>query len=310
MKDLVIIGSGPAGYTAAIYAARADLKPLLLTGPQPGGQLTMTTDIENFPGFPGGLSGFDLLENMKKQSEDFGTEIINDTVTGCDFSTPENLKIFTESKKTIETRTVIIATGASARLLGLDAEEKLMNKGVSACATCDGAFYRDVPVAVVGGGDTAVEEALFLTRFASKVHIIHRRDQLRASKIMAEKAKKHDKINICWDSVVEDILDIEKDEVTALLLKNVKTNEISTLECGAVFMAIGHTPNTSAFKDALQIDEQGYIKIIGQGSHTGVEGVFVAGDCADKTYRQAITAAGMGCKASIDAERYLEDLDL
>ncbi len=305
MRNVVIIGSGPAGYTAAIYTARANLEPLLFAGIQRGGQLTMTTDIENFPGFPEGISGFELMMNLENQAKRFGTEIINDTVTSVDFSNPDCLKINSESGKIIETKTVIIATGASARFMGLDAEEKLLNKGVSACATCDGAFFRNVPVVVVGGGDTALEEALFLTRFASKVIVIHRRDELRGSIIMRERAFANDKIEFVWDSVVVDILDVEKDVVTGVKLRNVKTDDISEVECNAVFMAIGHIPNTKPFAEFIETDKQGYIILKSENTRTNVSSVFAAGDCADKHYRQAVTAAGMGAKAAIEAERYL-----
>lgn len=303
MEKVVIIGTGPAGYTAAIYAARANLAPVVIEGLQPGGQLTQTTDIENFPGFPEGIDGNSLMTQMRQQAERFGAKYVSGEVVEASFSKDRNV-IKLSDGSSVESVTVIVATGASARYLGIESEQKLIGRGVSGCATCDGAFYRDVPVAVVGGGDTALEEALFLTRFASKVTIIHRRDEFRASKIMAGRALKHEKIEVLWDSVVEEVLDVEKNEVTGLKIRNVKTNEISDLPVIGMFVAIGHKPNTDAFKGQLDMNEQGYL--IAEGVKTNIDGVYAAGDVADAVYRQAVTAAGTGCAAAIEAERYLE----
>lgn len=304
MEKVTIIGSGPAGYTAAIYTARALLEPLLITGHLPGGQLTQTTDIENYPGYPQAINGFELMEAFKKQAEKFGTKVVLDRASSVQLKPAGEHKITLDSGKEILSQSLIIATGASPKWLGLESEKRLMAKGVSACATCDGAFFRNVPVAVVGGGDTAMEEAIFLTRFASVVYVIHRRDKLRASKIMADRAFKNKKIEFVWNSVVIDILGEQK--VEAVKIKNLLDNTITELKVDGYFAALGHEPNTSIFKDQLDMDELGYIKTIGLSSYTSVEGVFAAGDCSDKTYRQAITAAGMGCKAAIDAERWLE----
>ena len=306
MENVIIIGSGPAGLTAAIYLARAELKPLLIAGTLPGGQLTQTTDIENFPGFTDPVSGFELMFNMQKQAEHFGTRILNDTVTSVSLKEGTPKEITLASGETLKSQTVIIATGASPRWLGLDSEQRLMNKGVTACATCDGAFYKDLPVVVIGGGDTAMEEAVFLTRFASKVTIIHRRDQFRASKIMAERALNNPKIEVAWDSVVEEVTG--ENAVDGVRIKNVKTGETSTIECQGYFAALGHIPATGLFKEFIETDEQGYINLRTNSSYTNLQGVFAAGDCADNTYRQAISAAGMGCRAAIDTERYLESL--
>ena len=306
MENVIIIGSGPAGLTAAIYLARAELKPTLLAGTLPGGQLTQTTDIENFPGFIDPVSGFELMFNMQKQAENFGTKILNDTVTSVAFSDGGIQEITLGSGETLKAKAVIIATGASPRWLGLDSEQRLMNKGVTACATCDGAFYKDVPVVVIGGGDTAMEEAIFLTRFASKVTVIHRRDKLRASKIMAERAINNPKIEIVWDSVVEEVLG--ENAVEGVRVKNVKSGEVSTIECQGYFAALGHVPATQVFKDFIETDEHGYIDLKTSSSRTNIQGVFAAGDCADSVYRQAISAAGMGCRAAIDTERYLESI--
>jgi thioredoxin reductase (NADPH) len=306
MRNVIIIGSGPAGYTAAIYTARANLKPALIEGSQPGGQLTITTEVENFPGFPNGLDGPQLMENMKKQAARFSTEFLQNNVTSVDLS-KRPFSIVLDNKNTIQTKTLIIATGATARLLGMESETKLMGYGVSACATCDGFFYRDLDVMVMGGGDTAVEEAIFLTRFAKTVTIIHRRDALRASKIMQEKAFKNEKIKFQWNSVIEEILDVGQQKVTGVKLKNTKTGEISTYPCDGVFIAIGHSPNTAIFKGQLDMDETGYLLTQPGTSKTNVPGVFAAGDVQDHVYRQAITAAGSGCMAAIDAERFLED---
>jgi len=304
IRNVIIIGSGPAGLTAAIYAARADLKPLLIEGSQPGGQLTITTDVDNYPGFPDGINGPQLVIDMHKQAERFDTEFISGEVTSVDLS--RRPFVVTVGDRSYRGETLIIATGASARWLGLESEKRLMGSGVSGCATCDGFFFKGKEIVVVGGGDTAVEEAAFLTRFAAKVSIIHRRDQLRASKIMQEKAVKNNKLSFVWDSVVEDILGVEAGHVTGVRIKNVKSGAVSDLPCSGVFIAIGHTPNTKIFEGKLEMDEKGYI-ILKERTFTSVSGVFAAGDVADPYYRQAITAAGMGCMAAMDVERFLED---
>ncbi len=306
MEKLVIIGTGPAGYTAAIYAARANLEPLVIDGFQPGGQLTTTTEIENFPGFPEGIDGTTLMMQMRQQAERFGTKYVSGEVVAAEFSN-DRKKLKLSGGETIEAQSVIIATGASAKYLGIESEQKLIGRGVSGCATCDGAFYRDVPVAVVGGGDTALEEALFLTRFASKVTLIHRRDEFRASKIMAKRVMEHEKIDVLWDAVIDEVLDVEKNEVTGLKIRNVKTDEVSTLDVTGLFVAIGHKPNTDAFKGQLEMNTLGYL--IADGVKTGIEGVYAAGDVADAIYRQAVTAAGTGCAASLEAERYLASME-
>lgn len=306
MEKLVIIGTGPAGYTAAIYAARANLEPLVIDGFQPGGQLTTTTEIENFPGFPEGIDGTTLMMQMRQQSERFGAKYVSGEVVAAEFSN-DRKKLKLSGGETIEAQSVIIATGASAKYLGIESEQKLIGRGVSGCATCDGAFYRDVPVAVVGGGDTALEEALFLTRFASKVTLIHRRDEFRASKIMAKRVMEHEKIDVLWDAVIDEVLDVEKNEVTGLKIRNVKTDEVSTLDVTGLFVAIGHKPNTDAFKGQLEMNTLGYL--IADGVKTGIEGVYAAGDVADAIYRQAVTAAGTGCAASLEAERYLASME-
>lgn len=308
MEQVVIIGTGCAGLTAALYSARADLNPLVLTGVMPGGLLTTTSIVENFPGWPEGIDGFELMMKLQKQAERFGARIDFGTVTDVDLSQrPFKLTI---DGKLVETQTLIISTGAGHRHLGLENEPKLENKGVTYCATCDGALpiFRHKPLVVVGGGDSACEEATFLTRFGSKVHLIHRRDSLRASKIMADRTLANEKIEPVWDSVVTDILGVDEGKVTGVKIKNLKTDEESTIDCAGVFIAIGHVPNTQLFKGVIDMDDAGYIKRIG-GSSTNVEGVFVAGDCSDKIYRQAVTAAGMGCSAAIDAERFLAALD-
>lgn len=304
-ENLIILGSGPAGLTAAIYAARANLNPLVVEGMQAGGQLTITSDVENFPGFSKGILGPELMAEFRKQAERFGTRFAYGEVKSVDFSKPP-FKLVTE-KETFEAKTVIISTGASANLLGLKNEWRLMGKGVSTCATCDGFFFRGMEIAVVGGGDSACEEANFLTKFASKVTMIHRRDQFRASKIMAERALKNPKIQVIWDTAVEDVLGDQ--DVTGLKLKNLKTGATSELNVAGVFVAIGHSPNTKIFKGQLEMDETGYI-ITKNGAKTSVPGIFAAGDVQDHVYRQAITAAGSGCMAAIDAERYLESLHL
>jgi len=297
------MGSGCAGLTAAIYAARANLKPLLIRGLEAGGQLTLTTLVENFPGFPKGVQGPELIERMQNQAAEFGAEFMEGYVTRADLSR-RPLLIEAEGQ-TIETRTLIIASGASAKMLGLESERKLLGHGVSTCATCDGYFYRGKEVVVVGGGDTAAEEALFLTRYATQVSIIHRRDQLRASKIMQDRLHRNEKIKIIWDSVVADVLDVNRGEVTGVKLKNTKTGDETIKSCDGVFMGIGHTPNTSLFRGQLEMNEVGYL-ITHEGSKTNVPGVFAAGDVQDHIYRQAITAAGSGCMAAIDAEKFLE----
>ncbi|XOV70221.1 MAG: thioredoxin-disulfide reductase [Verrucomicrobiota bacterium] len=308
MENVVIIGTGCAGLTAAIYTARANLNPLVLTGTMPGGLLTTTSIVENFPGFPEGVDGFELMQHLQKQAERFGARVQFATVESADL-TGEHPKLVVDGKE-LETKTLIIATGAGHRHLGLDNEKKLENKGVTYCATCDGALpmFRDKPLVVVGGGDSACEEATYLTRFASKVYLVHRRDELRASKIMADRAVNHEKIEMVWDSVVSEIHGVEEDTVTGVQLKNTKTGEEKRLDCAGVFIAIGHVPNTQIFKGQVDMDEAGYVTRT-EGSKTSAKGVFVAGDCADKVYRQAITAAGMGCMAAIDAERYLGEQD-
>ncbi len=306
MEKVVIIGTGPAGYTAAIYAARANLEPVVIEGFEPGGQLTTTNDIENFPGFPEGIDGSTLMAQMRQQAERFGAKFVSGAVVDVDFSKVRKT-INLSDGTSFETQTVVVATGASAQYLGMESEQKLIGRGVSACATCDGAFYRDVPIAVVGGGDTALEEALFLTRFASKVTVIHRRDQFRASKIMSDRVLAHDKIEVLWDSVIDEVLDVEKNEVTGLKIRNVKTDEISELAVTGLFVAIGHKPNTEPFVGQLDLNEKGYL--IAEGVKTKIEGVYAAGDVADAVYRQAVTAAGTGCAAAIEAERYLESIE-
>jgi thioredoxin reductase (NADPH) len=305
VENVVIIGSGCAGLTAALYSARAQLEPTVLTGAMPGGLLTTTSIVENYPGFPEGVDGTDLMIDMQKQAERFGAKIkFGSTVEAADFS--ERPFRLTVDDAELRTQTLIIASGAGHRHLGLESEDQLERKGVTYCATCDGALpmFRDQPLVVVGGGDSACEEATFLTRFASTVYLVHRRDELRASKIMAERALANEKIEPVWDSEVTEILDVAKDKVTGVRLKNNKTGEEQALDCAGVFVAIGHVPNTQIFKGQIDLDEAGYI-LRTNGSSTNVPGVFVAGDCSDKVYRQAVTAAGMGCAAAIDAERFL-----
>jgi thioredoxin reductase (NADPH) len=304
MQKVVIIGSGCAGWTAALYTARANLNPLVLMGAQPGGLLTTTSIVENFPGFPEGVDGFDLMTRMQKQAERFGAKTSFGTVEKVDFSkSPFELMVDGESMKA---ETVIISTGASHKHLGVPGEDKLETKGVTYCATCDGALplFRNKPLVVIGGGDSAAEEALYLTRFGSEVYLVHRRDSLRASRIMAERVHAHKTIKPVWNSVVTEILGVEKDTVTGVRIKNTQTDAEGILHCAGVFVAIGHAPNTNIFKGQVEMDAHGYV-LRKNGSQTSVPGVFVAGDCADSVYRQAITAAGMGCAAAIDAERFL-----
>jgi thioredoxin reductase (NADPH) len=304
MEQVVIIGTGCAGLTAAIYTARANLSPLVLTGTHPGGLLTTTSLVENFPGFPDGVDGFELMQKMQKQAERFGARISFGNLDSVDFS-GSPLKLIVDGDP-IETRTVIVATGSSHRHLGLESEALLEKMGVTYCATCDGALrqFRDQPLVVVGGGDSALEEAIYLTRFASEVYLIHRRDTLRASVIMQERALKNPKIKPVWNSIVTEVLDVAQKKVTGVKWKNIVTGETGLRACAGVFVAIGHVPNTAVFGGALETDEHGFLKLKG-GTRTSVPGVFAAGDVADSVYRQAITAAGTGCAAAIEAERYL-----
>lgn len=301
-NELIIIGSGPAGLTAAIYAARANLSPLVIEGLGAGGQLMNTTDVENYPGFPEGVQGPEMMELFKKQAERFGARFVAGDATRVDLSS-RPFKVWTEDDE-LQGKAVIVATGASPRTLGVKGEQEYAGHGVSYCATCDGFFFRDQEIVVVGGGDTAMEEALFLARFGSRVSVIHRRDELRASKIMADRVLANDKIEMVWDSVVEEVLG-DGTKVTGIKVKNVKTGEITERPCGGFFVAIGHVPNTALFEGMLAMDDQRYLLVSG-GAKTEIEGVFVAGDVHDHTYRQAVTAAGAGCKAAIDCERWLE----
>jgi thioredoxin reductase (NADPH) len=310
-RKVIIIGSGPAGFTAAIYAGRANLSPLLFEGMQPGGQLTITTEVENFPGFEHGIMGPELMDVMRKQAQRFGAESKYQEVTEVDFSKrPFTVKSYDE---VYTADAVIIATGASAKLLNIPSEGKFMGYGVSACATCDGFFYRNQRVVVVGGGDTAMEEANYLTRFASEVMVVHRREEFRASKIMFERAQKNPKIKFMMNSVIDEVVGTEegnKKSVTGVILKNTKTGEKTTHNCDGVFMAIGHQPNVTLFKGVIDTDESDYLKVKSGSTYTNIEGVFAAGDVCDKTYRQAVTAAGSGCMAAIDVERWLEAQEL
>ncbi|HSA59677.1 MAG TPA: thioredoxin-disulfide reductase [bacterium] len=301
VENVIIIGSGPAGLTAAIYTARADLNPFMIEGYQAGGQLMLTSEVENFPGYPEGVLGPEMMADLRKQAERFGTRYLTKDVTRVDFSKKPFVVEVGDEK--YQAQSVIISTGASARLIGLPNERRLMGKGVTTCATCDGAFFRNMEVAVVGGGDSAIEEATFLTRFCTRVTVIHRRDALRASKIMQDRARANPKVSFIWDTVVEDV--IGEKEVEGLKLKNVKTGETSTLKVAGLFVAIGHDPNTKLFKGQIGMDGNGYI-ITKDGMKTNVPGVFACGDVQDHVYRQAITAAGSGCQAAIDCERYLE----
>jgi len=304
MEKVVIIGSGCAGLTAALYTARANLRPLVITGRQPGGLLTTTTIVENYPGFPEGIDGYELMVRMQKQAERFGARVQFGTVEAAHLS--HEPFVLTVDGERIETETLIIASGASHRHLGLESETLLENKGVTFCATCDGALpmFRNQSLVVVGGGDSACEEAIYLTRFGSVVYLVHRRDKLRASKIMAERALAHTKIKPVWDSLVTEVLDVKQGKVIGVRIKNLKNNVETILDCAGVFVAIGHIPNTQIFKGQITMDEQGYI-VPKRGAATNVAGVFVAGDCADRIYRQAVTAAGQGCAAAIEAEHFL-----
>lgn len=308
LKDrykVVIMGSGPAGLTAALYSARADLEPVVFEGLEAGGQLTLTTDVENFPGFPNGVLGPELMDSMKQQAERFGAHCLFGEITKVDFS--KRPFVITSSEKEILADTFIISSGASAKMLGLDSERELLGYGVSTCATCDGFFYKDKEIVVIGGGDTAMEEVIFLTKFGSKVTLVHRRDELRASKIMQDRAFANEKIDFVWDTEVEEVLGSKETGVNAVKVKNVKTGEISEISCEGFFVAIGHTPNTSLFKGQLDMDENGYLVTINGSTQTNIPGVFAAGDVQDHQYRQAITAAGTGCMAAIDAERFLNE---
>jgi thioredoxin reductase (NADPH) len=308
MEKVVIIGTGCAGLTAALYTARANLEPLVLTGTMPGGLLTTTSIVENFPGFPEGIDGYELMTRMQKQAERFGAKVKFGTVESVELA-QKPFKLSVDGDP-VETQTLIIATGAGHRHLGLQSEHLLDKKGVTYCATCDGALpiFRNQPLVVVGGGDSACEEATYLTRFGSTVYLIHRRDTLRASKVMAARTLTNPKIRMVWNSVVTEVLDVKQDKVTGVRVKNIQTNEESVIDCSGVFVAIGHTPNTQLFKGIITMDENGYI-IPQRGTETNVSGVFVAGDCSDHVYRQAVTAAGQGCAAAIDAERYLSALN-
>jgi len=304
MRNMVIIGSGPAGLTAAVYAARANLQPLLIEGREPGGQLTLTTLVENYPGFGEGIMGPQLMEEMRKQALRFGTEIVTSYVYAVKLKEYPFRIYFADQEVT--TKTVVISTGSSAKLIGIESELQLMGHGVSTCATCDGFFYRGREIAVVGGGDSAMEEATFLTKFATKVFVIHRRDVLRASKIMQDRAFSNPKIQFIWDSVVDHVVGTKETGVTGLKLKNVKTLEASELKVDGLFVAIGHNPNTDIFKGQIELDSHGYIKTQPDSTRTNIPGVFASGDVQDPVFRQAVTAAGTGCMAAIEAERWLE----
>ncbi len=300
----LIIGSGPAGYTAAVYAARANMSPLLYTGPEPGGQLMITTDVENYPGYPKGIMGPQMMEDFKNQAARFGTDIRMEMITKVDFTGPVH-KVWTEGGEEIDADSVVISTGASAKWLGMESEQKLMNKGVSACAVCDGFFFKGKEVAVVGGGDTAAEEASYLAKLCPKVHMFVRRDEMRASKIMQDRVKNAENIEIHWNTVTEEILGTE--EVEGVRVKNRVTGAVSEIPVSGFFVAIGHKPNTDIFKGWLDMDEAGYLITKPDSTHTNIEGIFASGDAQDKIYRQAVTAAGTGCMAALDAERYLTE---
>jgi len=305
-RKVLIIGSGPAGLTAALYAARANLSPMLVEGLEAGGQLTLTSLVENYPGFRAGIQGPDLMEEMRQQAAHFGTEIVQGDIVRADLSKPP-FRIELADGRAVTTQTLIIATGASARWLEIGSDRRLAGRGVSTCATCDGYFFRNKPIAVIGGGDSAMEEAIYLARLASKVTVIHRRDSLRASKIMQDKALSNPKIEFIWDSEIAEVKDVSRGEVTGLVVRNLKTGHLSEVALDGVFIAIGHTPNTALFKGQLDLDEHGYIATH-NGTHTSVPGVFAAGDVQDRIYRQAVTAAGTGCMAALDAERYLDGI--
>lgn len=305
--DVIVIGSGPAGFTAALYAARADLNPLVLEGPEPGGQLMQTTDVENYPGYPEGVMGPKMMDDFREQAKRFGADCRYGYVTDIEFD-ERPYKLTVDEEVAVYAKSIIIATGASAKWLGLESEQRLRGKGVSACATCDGAFFRNEHVAIVGGGDTAMEEALFLTKFASKVTVIHRREELRASKAMQKRAFGNDKIEFLWNSELEEVLGDKV--VSGIKVKNNETGETSTLEdVTGVFIAIGHKPNTDLFKDVITMDDVGYIETKGQSTETDLPGIFASGDAMDPIYRQAVTAAGTGCRAALDAERFLADAE-